>query len=233
MLSCVTVQAIAQLRLEQVPVSPIKSNTGFFVYGADNLKKEIPYSAINGTPFWHSDFLDATIYLPGERSYGPCAVKLNLATNEVNFLNHNGEELSAQPGIINKIVFHPPGDSTMIMTVFRNDIEVINTYPKYRNCYVQELNQGKIQLLSMSRKSITVTDSLFGTKKRYSFVLEQAYFLMTNTRIYALRKLHGKELRPILRLTNDEENWIATNSLNLSREKDVLAALDYLNMHRQ
>jgi hypothetical protein len=231
--SCVTTQIVAQLRLDQVPLSPIKSNTGIFVYGADNLKREIPYSTINGTPFWNSDFMDAMIYLTDGRSYGPCAVKLNLASNDVNFLNGSGEELTAQPGIINKIVFHAPGNPTFIITVFRNDIDLINVYPKYKNYYVQELNQGDVQLLRLSRKSINETDSLFGTKKRYSFVLEQAYFLRMNSRIYFLRKLHGTEIRPILRLSNDQQNWIATNSLNLSREKDVLATLDYLNKQKK
>jgi hypothetical protein len=103
-LMMIAVASQGQMRIEQVPLSPIKSNTGFFVYGADRLMNEIPYSTINGSPFWNDNFLNATIYLDNGKCYGPCSVKINLATNDVHFLSSNGEEQIAEPGIIQKIV---------------------------------------------------------------------------------------------------------------------------------
>ena len=45
-----------QLRIEQAPLTPHKMNNGVFVYGADNLRREIPYTDINGSPFWKDAF---------------------------------------------------------------------------------------------------------------------------------------------------------------------------------
>lgn len=129
--------ANAQMRIEQVPLSPIKSTTGFFVYGADRLVKEIPYSTINGTPFWNDNFLNATIYLDDEKSYGPCRVKINLATHDVHFLTSNGEEQIAQPGIIQKIVIHNDDSFARVSTIFRNNIEHINSRAEFREMYVE------------------------------------------------------------------------------------------------
>src|SRR5687767_1421940 len=114
-------QAEAQLRIEQMPLSPIKSNTGFFVYGADNLKKEIPYSAINGNPYWNPEFMNAIIHLSDGKSIGPYPVRINIASNEINFRNKDGEELTAQPAIIQKIVIYQADSSGKIFTVLRND----------------------------------------------------------------------------------------------------------------
>ena len=138
-------EAGAQLRVEQIPLSPVKSNTGFFLYGADNLKKEIPNSSINGTPFWNTELITATIYLEDGQPYSKRPVKLNIATNEINFLNKNGEEFIAQNGIIKKIVFHPSDSSDEVRAIFRNDIHLIDAYSKYKRFYIQELNQGKTQ----------------------------------------------------------------------------------------
>ena len=218
-----------QLRLEQIPLSPVKSNTGFFVYGADNLKKEIPYSTINGTPFWNNEFKIAMIYLNDGEAYGICPVKLNIATNEIHFLNRDGKELVAQHGIINKIVFYKSDTPARVLTVFRNDIELVAAQSKYKDLYVEELNQGKTQLLKVSRKSLQVTDSLFGTKKKYTFRLEETYFIMQNAKLYSLKKLSAKEILPWLYLDKPSESWTKKRGINFAREKDILVLFDYLN----
>ena len=218
-----------QLRLEQIPLSPVKSNTGFFVYGADNLKKEIPYSAIHGTPFWNTEFINATIYLNDGEANGTCPVKLNIATHEIHFLDREGRELVAQNGIIRKIVFHKRDDSGRVLTVFRNDIDLINAQSKYKGLYVEELNQGKTQLLKVSRKSLQVSDSLFGTKKKYAFRVEKTYFMMQNAKLYSLKKLSAKQILPWLYLDKPGESWTKKNAINFTSEKDILLLFDYLN----
>ena len=229
MLALLVTEASAQLRIEQVPLSPIKSNTGFFVYGANHLNREIPYSKINGTPFWNTEFMSATLYLTDGQSYGPSLVKLNIATNEVNFLNSTGEEFIAQAGIIKKIVFHKTESSDEVQTIFRNNIDIINIYAKFKDLFVQELNQGTIQLLKISKKILMVADSLFGTQKKYTFYLEESYFVKQTNRIHSLKKLNSKEILTLLHLNSDLENWIDNNKMNLSKEKDVLQLFDHLN----
>jgi hypothetical protein len=219
----------AQLRIEQVPLSPIKSRTGFFVYGAGNLNSEVPYSKINGSPFWNSQFINATIYLTETKPYVSCPVKLNIATNEVHFLSKSGDELTAQTGMVEKIVFYKRDNSAEISTVFRNDFEVINSYPKFKDLYVQELNQGNIQLLKVSRKTLKVGDSLFGTQKKYSFHLEESYFLKHNNRIQALKKINKKEILQYMPLYKNLEDWINSNRIDFAIEKDVIRFIDYIN----
>jgi ribosomal silencing factor RsfS len=221
-----------QMRIEQMPLSPIKSNTGFLVYGADHLENGIPYSTINGTPFWQEKFLAATIYLKDEKSFGTCKVKINLATNDVHFLNSKGEEQIAQSGIIQKIIIHHEDSAGKISAVFRNNIEHINTRAEFANLYVEELNHGNWQLLKVSRKILQVSDSLFGTRKKYSFILKEAYFIKFSNRIQSLKKLSSKEIIPVLRLNTEQKKWISFNKINFAKEKDVLAVLNYMNAGR-
>ncbi|MBC7828524.1 MAG: hypothetical protein H7122_12310 [Chitinophagaceae bacterium] len=226
-------EASAQLRIEQAPLSPIKSNTGFFVYGSDNLNKEIPFSKINGSPFWNADFVKATMFLTNDEVYGPCPIKLNIATNEINFLNKNGEEFTAQPGLIKKIIFRKPDGSKNILAVFRNNFDIINIQPKFKDRYVQELNEGIIQLLKISTKTLKIGDSLFGTQKIYSFYLEENYFIKQTHRIHSLKKLNKNQILAFIPLTKEAKNWLDRNKINFSAEKDVLRFLEYLNTKLQ
>jgi hypothetical protein len=220
--------ATAQLRIEQIPVSPIKSNTGFVLYGTRSLNNEIPYSKINGSPFWNTEFRNATLLI-SNKSYGRYFVKLNIATNEINFLNNKGEELTAEPGSITKIIFHSSDTDTDTLTVFRNDFEIINSQQKFKSLYVQELNQGNVQLLKISIKGLKVTDSLLGTKKKYSFHLQENYFIKQRNRIYPIKKLSKKEISPLIRINKYDEHWCNKNNINFSIEKDLVNLFDYLN----
>jgi hypothetical protein len=213
-------------------LSPIKSNTGFFIYGAGNLNSEVPYSKINGSPYWNSEFVNATIYLACE-SYISCPVRLNIATNEIHFLNKSGDELIAKTGTVEKIVFHNTDSSVKNFTVFRKDFGVINSHPKFKDQYVQELNQGYLQLLKISRKTLKVGDSLFGTQKKYSFHLEESYFLKHNNRIRVLKKLNKKEILQYIPLYRNLEEWINSNNINFASEKDIVRFIDYINQKQK
>lgn len=222
----------AQLRLEQVPLSPIKANTGFFVYGAGNFTSEIPYSKINGHPFLNPEFGDATLQIGGKQ-YGPCPVRLDIVSHELHFLNAAKEELIAQQGVVEKVVFTRMGNETDTLSVFRNDIEEINMQPRLNGLYVQEMNRGTLQLLKVSKKKLQSTDSLFGTQKKYSFVSEEFYFLKNKNRVHALKKLNRREVFPLLVLDKESQQWAEKHAVNYSKEEDVVALLSYVNARKQ
>lgn len=89
-----------------------------------------------------------------------------------------------------------------------------------------------MQLLKISKKNLRVSDSLFGTKKKYSFYLEESYFIRQDNRVYSLKKLNRKEIIPFLYFNKDLENWVDKSKINFYKEKDVLAVLQYLNTKR-
>ena len=227
--SCVDTNA--QLRIEQLPLSPIKVNTGFYVYGANNLAHEIPYSKINGSPFWNDDFITATLFVD-DNAYGPCPVKLNLANKELHFLNNNGEEFTAQQGLVDKIIFHSQDNPHTILAIFYNDEELTQLHPKFNGLYVQQLNDGHTKLLKISRKTLSTTDSLFGTRKKYSFEEEETFFIRQKGKIQPLKKLNRKEILPILYLDKDLEKWAETQKISYTKEEDVVALMKKINQKR-
>lgn len=222
----IVTQANGQFRIEPIPLSPVKINTGFYIYGAGSLISEIPYSKINGSPFWNPEYIMATLILSNGNAVSRYPVKLNIVTNDVNFINDKGEEFTAGKGIIRKIIFHPP-DSSFV--AFRNDLDLPNANQKPGDEYVQELNEGNIQLLKLSKKMLKVGDSLLGTQKKYSFYLQESYFIKQENRIHWIRKLSQKEIAYLITLDKDTENWIRKNNVELSKEKGVIALFGYLN----
>lgn len=224
-LSCI-IALNAQLRIEQLPLSPIKVNTGFYVYGANHLSHEIPYSRINGSPFWKDEFVSATLFVD-DKAYGPCPVKLNLANNELYFLNNKGEELAVQHGLVDTIVFHGNNANT-IVTVFYNDDDVAELFPKLIG-YVQELNEGGTKLLKFTRKSVRTTDSLFGTQKRYSFVKEETYLLRQKNKVHRLNRLSKREIEPLLNPDPEVKRWAEVERINYSSEQNVIELINRMN----
>jgi hypothetical protein len=98
--------------------------------------------------------------------------------------------------------------------------------------FVEELNQGNCQLLKLSRKNLQVSDSLFGTRKKYSFISKDVYFIKFNNKVQPLKRLNSSEITPALHLNSDEKKWIDVNKINFAKEQDVLTLFEYINTSR-
>ena len=71
--------------------------------------------------------------------------------------------------------------------------------------------------------------AVFLERKKYSFCLEENYFIKQNNRIHSLKKLSKKEILFLIPLSKEMKTWIDKNKIDLTREKEVLLFLNYLN----
>lgn len=218
----------SQFRIEQVPLSPVKSNTGFFLYGVGNFSTEIPYSSITGSPFWKDEFSQASIIDKDGRILSPVNIKINLATNQIHFLDSDSNELTVANDMVDQVIVYTQG-ATINYTIFRKAIPDISSQRRYAQALMQELNNGGLQLLKISRKVFTQSDSLFGTKKKYAFVPEEKYFLKNHEKVYALRKLSRKEIYPVLVPNKTVDAFIERSAIDFTKEADVVRLLLYMN----
>ncbi|MFM2145940.1 MAG: hypothetical protein RL732_776 [Bacteroidota bacterium] len=227
----------AQGFMESQIVPPTKDGI-LYIYGQESyqMDERIPYERIKGSPFWKDEFQLATLLDKYNRKLIKAPAKLNLLTNEVYFINPQGEVRVPNAGLVAKVLFHSNDTGIQSVIVFENNLPVlVETNPNAANPpFVQVINNGSVQLLKYRKVQIAKADSLFGTLKRYYFSSQTIYFLnRDNGQTIKLRKLNEETVTDQLKPDADERTWIKMNRLNLKKEEDVIQFLNYLNTRRK
>ena len=151
-------------------IAPPTKDGILYIYGQESYQSDerIPYDRIKGSPFWKDEFQMATLLDKYNRKLIKAPAKLNLLTNEVYFINAQGEVRVPNAGLVAKVIFHVQDTGTAVDAVFENNLPVLmETNPNAANAsYVQVINSGAVQLLKYRKVQIARADSLFGTLKR-------------------------------------------------------------------
>lgn len=211
------------------PVNPRDAFGSINVYGSDGLLKSIPYSRIKGSPFLNDQWNPGVLYDSRDSILAKCPVKINLATQEIHFLNLKGEEMVPVKGVVRKVVIYDAGDSTKVLTSFNNNIPEIRMQTKNKDYYVQQLNIGKVQLLKIILRKVESADSLFGTQKRYFFADQAEYYLLVNNKVERIKRLNKEEFFVFLPEASKYNLWIREKKLKFRNEEDFIVFLDHYN----
>ena len=220
-----------------IELGPVQNNRDAFssinVYGSDGLRSRVSYDEIRGSAFWKDTWSKAYLYDNRDTFLGIYRARFNFATNELHYLDRNGNERAAIPGTLNKIVFMQEADSNVIATVLRANIFEISKKASCKNCFVQELNQDRVKLLKVTRRVVKAKDSLFGTIKKYYFDEDAEYFLQFNKKYEKIKKLTKDNLFSFLPNTSAYAGWIKEQKLNFKKEEDFIYFINYYNSTRQ
>lgn len=229
-LVCGVTSVRSQVRIEPTEAGMKGEPTAYIVYGSGDLSGRIPYARIAGSPFWRDNWQLATLYVDTKK-LATLPVRLNLATNEIHFLE-NEKEYVLIDGKVSIVAFHPGSDSSRTTEVFLQHVPEILQLNKNFNGFIQVMNTGSYQLLKYLQRTVGSADSLFRTQKRYFFTDEPLYFLRFNQKIERIKKLRKENLLGFLPSASSYSSWITENNIDFKKEADVIRFLDYYNaMH--
>jgi hypothetical protein len=220
-----------------IELGPLQNNRDAFssinVYGSDGLRHSLPYDEINGQPFWKSNWSKAYFYDSRDTLLGSFRARFNFITNEVHYLDKTAVEKAIIPGTLNKVIFMQEADSAVIATVFKANIPEIERKATCKNCFAQELNQGDIKLLRITRRLLKSKDSLFYTIKRYYLEDETEYFIQNGKLYNRVKKLNKDEVLSFIPGSSAYNKWIKEKGLRLNKEEDLLIFLNHYNSSRK
>ena len=180
------------------------------------------YAHIKGSPFLWDEWEIATLHQI-EKNLGTIRVRLNLATHELHF-KRDDEELVLSNEELNKIVFHRSSDSVVFI---KHPDLLLNR--KKLNAFMQVLNEGNFQLLKYTLRVVGEADSLFGTRKRYFFKDEVAYYIKANEKIDLVKRLNKENIFLLIPTSSQHKDWIKSHLINFKIEEDVIKYLSYFN----
>ena len=225
--SCMPLLLLSQVNIQSTDVGLHGEPTGYVFYGTGQLSDKIPYGKIKGTPFWNNEWQLASLY-NGSLKTSTKLVRLNLATNEIHFLE-NGKEYVLTGTNVSLLAFHKQSDTSMISSVFRMQVPNLMLHNKKLDYFVQVLNNGEYQLLKYVKRTVNSADSLFGTQKRYFFTDQEYYFLHFNKRIHRIKRLNKENVVEFLPSAASYSTWIEKNGIDFKNEADVIRFLDHYN----
>lgn len=220
-----------------VEVGPVQNNRDAFssvtVYGSEGIRHKLPYEEIGGSPFWKRSWSKAFFYDQRDTFLGGYRARFNFVTNEVHYLDRNGAERAVIPGTLSKVIFMQEADSTAIATVFRANISEVVRKTTCKTCFVQELNQGHVKLLKITKRELKSKDSLFHTMKKYYFDDAAEYFLQYSGRYEKIKKLNKDKVFAFLPNISAYTEWIREKKLRFDKEEDFIYFINYYNAVRQ
>jgi hypothetical protein len=221
--------ADCQIYIEKGPVGALKG-AEIMIYGPDLSQMMIPYSRVKGSPFWKDEWQLASLYSE-DNLIGIAPVRINLATNDIHFLQNNQELVATDQNKITAIIFHPGSDTSLTIAAFMKDLSKYSVDNKDLNVVMQVMNYGKYELLKYTNRKVSSADSLFGTQKRYFFKDEVSYYLKSDNIVQTVRKLSEDNFYELIpaSTTGANRKWIKENKINFKKEEDIIRFLNYYN----
>lgn len=200
------------------------------VYGADMLGKRMTYAQIKGNPYLDTLFKPAALYDFRGKTYGKFMARLNLYTNEVHFLNKQGEEMVADKGAVKTVAFFTRDTTDIITSIYECGYQSPKD-PEAKNDYYQVLNLGDAQLLKATRKFINQYDSQI-IYKRYRFLKTETYYISYKGQLYKLNRLSKDQVLSCLPSDETSQDWLIAKENKMRKEEEITAFLDYYNTRR-
>jgi hypothetical protein len=216
-----------------IEVGPLMNERDAFssvvVYGSDGLQRRIDYSQIKGTPFWSDEWRRGELFIGSDTSLGRYDVKFNLVEQQVHFISRTGTELVPGNNKVSKVIIYSRADSTKPEIIFNRNVLHIQQFTRLKDCYVQELNQGRVRFLKILKRRVETGDSLFGTLKRYFFADQTEYYLQIGNWIEQVKKLNEETLFYLLPAARLYKDWIKEQRVNLKKEEDCTRFIKHFN----
>jgi hypothetical protein len=223
-IGCIINESFGQLEFRNSNVGRLINLEDF--NGRSLLKKYDPDVA--GSPFINADWRPAKITLAKGKEIGPLSIKLDIANNELYFLDSMGKEMVAIGGIIRKVDCINYYSKDSIRYLFKNGYPNIDD--QNEKFFYQVYAEGKIELLAKRFKYIRTTkDQLSGeiTKDFVDGAITLYVYSYDNIQVFKANKDF------ILSLLIDKEEAINTfmknYRINLKKTSDVIKVFNYYN----
>jgi hypothetical protein len=194
-----------------------------------NKKMElINYSDIEGSPFYNQKWSKAFLYFKNGNLAKVNQVKLNMFSNEVDFINSNNVEMVLDAANFKRLILMKQEDTSRISVIFECYPDMVDS-TKGESFY-RVLNGGSVQLYTLEKSILKTSeyDPLLG-KVSKRFYTKKFYALTIAGAFSPLKYLDKNNILALLNSHQTDEAWLNNNHNKLRSEKDVITFFEFLN----
>ncbi len=188
---------------------------------------EAKYADVTGHPFLKSEFKYAAIELVGGQKYAHVNMRINICTDEINFITADQKEFYIGPGVVKRIVFTDSLQKGYPVYTFCNGYPASGA--EKATSFYQVMAEGKCTLLkSVSKVIVTRKNDMSGEVSK-EFETYENYYLFINGNM----KRINKDKESILQVLSDRQpqirSFMTDNKINIKNETQLVKLIVYYN----
>lgn len=190
------------------------------------------YSDIDGSPYYNLKWSKAFLYLKNGNLVKINQVKLNMYTNEVDFINSNQTEMVLDAFNFKRIILMKQDDTSKVAAIFECYPDMVDN-TKGEAIY-RVINTGAVKLLALEKTLLKTGtyDPLLG-KDPKSFYTKRFYGISNNGTFIPLKILDRVNIMNALMTHQGDLDWLNTNHNKLRNESEVTAFFEFFNTKKK
>jgi hypothetical protein len=204
-----------------------EGKTSILVFDNNGKPFENPASDIAGTPFLLEDWHLGSVTLQNNRRFDSVRLRLNLATQQIHFMDQNNQEIALFKGFVKAIRFYDILPGTNNPTEFQTGFPAIDQQDETN--FYQVISKGKIFLLKFMHKIVSQEKNELSGEIKKEYVGYEDYYVYNGKEMQRVKK----DKSAILSLLADQQakvqSFIDTNHLRLKSVDEVKRVIDYYN----
>jgi hypothetical protein len=204
-----------------------EGKTSILVFDNNGKPFENPASDIAGTPFLLEDWRLGSVTLQNNRRFDCVRLRLNLATQQIHFMDQNNQEIALFKGFVKAIRFYDILPGTNNPTEFQTEFPAIDQQDE--TYFYQVISKGKIFLLKFMHKIVSQEKNELSGEIKKEYVGYEDYYVYNGKEIQRVKK----DKSAILSLLSDQQPriqaFVETNHLKLKTIVEIKQVIDYYN----
>lgn len=192
----------------------------------------VNYTDIQGSPFWIDKWSKAFLYLKNGNLVKLDQVKLNLYTNEVDYIDAHAVEMVLDASNFKQILLMKQADTSHIAAIFECFPDMVD--PSKGEAFYHVLNTGAIRLLVLEKPILKTGayDPMLG-KEPKSFYSKKNFAISNDGVFSPLQMLDRDIIMTKLKTHQIDLDWLNTHHNKLRSESEVKAFLEFYNTKKK
>ncbi|MEO5979376.1 MAG: hypothetical protein ABIS36_13560 [Chryseolinea sp.] len=186
----------------------------------------LEYSDVRGKYMWDNEWHPGLLVFKNGHGIKLQQVRLNLYTQDVQYLAKDGTEMAAEKGLVKGLLLYSSKDTTKTIGTFR----IFKVTDSKTEQFFEQMNQGKVLLFKRSVTSLKKLpyDPSIG-KTEYRFFATIDHYIQDGADLRPLSSLNKTSVASVIKIDEAADDWLGKNKNKLKTEEDVMTFLNYLN----
>ena len=181
----------------------------------------------NGTPFFTESYKYCDIILKNGRIFKSIQARLNLVTQEVNFISVNGIQAFMEKGTVKEISYADTTEAGIVQYKFKTGF--VSMIDKSTDNFYLVLADGNYTFLKSITKKVTEKRNELTHEVNKEFETYEDYFFYTKGEMKRWKKDKNFVMAELSDKQQQINQYIISHNINFRNQNDIIKLLAYYN----
>ncbi len=182
---------------------------------------------ISGFPFFTEEWKYSLIKLSDGRIVDMIKTRMDLSANALYFKSKNEVDMVFDTGYIKEVDIYDSHESKNVSSKFKTGFPKIDNQNQYT--YYQVLSEGKVGLLNLIRKQLSVNKDVLSGEVEKRFETYTNYYVFSKNKMQRFKKEKDFILKILSDKKNEVEIFCSEKNINFKNINDIVSLFNYYN----